>query len=277
VAVLTTRKKVLEHRRDREVTRKALSRFLSVLSPVTAIQLFTGPENKPLDARYAGLPPYGRRALERLRDEGIITLQRPFYRLADDGKKKLEEILSDDKKLDLFHLADKYLPKSKTDSDDSEDLASVFEQLDQAAAAVGGSDIEDVLDKAAENVQGLDPKTTPLEFATPFDPSAPQAEPEPKEGDEVPFPFYVAARFDHLQEQFTDLAEIVPVDTKDRLDALGAGIQAVRKDFEALAEMFLKTALAVEQIVDITKQDHEFLMSLRESLKPKVPTNHVQP
>jgi hypothetical protein len=87
----------------------------------------------------------------------------------------------------------------------------------------------------------------------------------------------VAARFDYLQDQLTDLAGVVPVDTKDRLDALNNGLQAVRRDFEALAEMFLKTALTVEQMLGLVQQDHEFLTSLRDSLKPKVPTNHVHP
>ena len=254
---LIPRKKSNELRRDRDNLRKALSRFLVVVAPVTSIQLFTGPDSKPLDTRHHGVPLYGSRALDRLRKQNIITLQRRYYSLVPEGRDRLEAILADDKLLDQLHLSEKYLPKGPKEKIDPEQVARELEDL------AGLSN-----EPEPEPVESIEPTTQPSE-----------AEEPPQEGQEVSFVQYVVGRFDMLQEQISDLSATLPEDTKAHLETIGEGLHAVRGDFETLSEMYLKTATSIEQVLSLVKEDHEFLMTLRESLKPRTAekTNHVQP
>ena len=253
---LIPRKKATEHRRDRDCLRKALSRFLVVLSPVTSLQLFSGPDSKPIDARHHGVPLYGRRALDRLRKLNVIVLQRSYYSLAPNGgREKLEDILADDQQLDNLHLSNKFLSKPK-EKLDPEQVARELDELLGSAEDVSNEPgpQEEVVPEAADDT-------------------------EPQEGAEVSFTQYVVTRFDHIQGMIADLSATLPVDTKTHLESIGEGVQAVRGEVETLAEMYLKTATTIEQILTLVREDHDFLMVLREALKPRVAekTNHVQP
>ena len=247
-----------ELRRDREVVRTAVSRFLSLLAPVTAIQLFTGPDNKPLDPRNHGLPTFGRRALERLRDQGVISLQSRFYSLVPERREELVEILADDEKVDHLHLSAKFLPKPKEKIDPEEVLRELSELTE------GGGLLPDVEDPdAVQEVAPADPVQMPTLV---------------HEGEELPFPAYVAARFDMLQEQVTDLSETLPVDTKAHLENLGEALQSLRGEVDTLVQEYLKTAVTIERLVTLVEQDHQLFALLRESLRPRAiedKTNHA--
>jgi hypothetical protein len=290
-------RKPAEVRREREIVRTALRRFMALLAPVTAMQLFSAANGKPMDPAHPGLPPYARRTLDRLRHKGVLTLSGKYWRVAPDRADVLRSILEHDKEVDQLHLADKYLWKSPTPSVTQEEANEIAEAMESAAGiaplpapevedpeAPSGAELEEILAEVPEP-DTSQPWPLPIEkpkkkskAKPPPDPPASEPELPEEQGEELPFPYYVAKRFDMLSEELNDLADSLPSDTKAHLEGIGVLLDLIAGDVKVMTNMFLDTASNVEQLLKLQKEaherqqeDHDFLMSLKTSLAPKVP------
>lgn len=260
------------------------------------MQIFTGANGRPLDAAHPGLPPYARRALDRLRQKGVLILAGKYWKIAPGMSETLKQILSDDKELDSYHLADKYLKKPTT--------AMTAEEADETASALeemfSSEEINEIVDESEPAVVVpvlpvpvkrwiSDPPPPPVDkdrltrLGAAVDKVAArrassrettrEAEPEEapeEEGEELPFPFYVAKRFDMLSEELDELRDALPSDTKAHLEGLGMHLAEIAGDVKTLTDMFLNSAALVEKLLDMQKEDHAFLMILKTTLAPKI-------
>lgn len=257
-------RKPAEVRREREIVRTALQRFLALVAPVTVTQIFSTATGKPLDPTHPGFPPYGRRALDRLRQKGILTLSGKFWRVSSEPemREQLTAILENDKELDNLFLADKYLhkPAQPVTAKEADEIADAME------GAVSQLTPKEDIDLLFDPPPPVLPLPKRKEKA-----SSPEALVPEEEGEEVPFPYYVARRFDMLFDELDDLRNALPTDTRAHLKGIEMHVGQLAGDVKTLTSMFLDAVSHIEQLIRIQAEDHEFLMQLRNSLKPKLP------